>query len=134
MRVTLSTIIVEDQAHALAFYRDTLGFVVRENMPVGDGGLAWITLVSPEEPDGARISLEPSGFPFVASYQRALKEHGVPLTAFAVADVRAEHRRLSAAGVAFRGEPGEGDAAMPAMATFDDTCGNWIMIYEEPRA
>lgn len=132
MRVTLVSIIVEDQKKALAFYRDVLGFVVKDNMPLDEGDLAWLTLAAPEQPDGARISLEPNGFPWVADYQRALKANNVPLTAFAVADVRAEYARLSNKGVAFRGEPRDGDAAMPTMATFDDTCGNWIMIYEEP--
>ena len=130
MKVTLSTIIVEDQDAALAFYRDVLGFVEKENIPAG--GARWITLASPQAPDGARISLEPAGFPWVRDYQRALKENGVPLTAFAVDDLAAEHARLTATGVAFRGPPSEGDAAMPKMATFDDGCGNWIMLYEEP--
>ncbi len=130
MRVTLSTIIVDDQNKALSFYRERLGFVVRANIPLGEGDLAWITLASPEEPDGARISLEPNGYPFVAEYQRRLKEIGIPLTAFAAPDVQAEYERLAAAGVAFKGEPSAGDSAMPKMATFDDTCGNWIMIYE----
>ncbi len=134
MRVTLVSIIVEDQKSALAFYRDTLGFVVKDHMPLGEGDLAWITLAAPEEPDGARISLEPNGFPFVAEYQRQLKANGIPLTAFAVADVQAEYERLTAAGVVFKSEPSGGDAAMPKMATFDDTCGNWILIYEEREA
>jgi catechol 2,3-dioxygenase-like lactoylglutathione lyase family enzyme len=131
MRVTLNSIIVEDQKTALAFYRDTLGFVVKQHMPMGEGDLAWITLAAPDQPDGARISLEPNGFPFVAEYQRQLKANGIPLTAFAVDDIAEEYERLTAAGVTFKAPPSTGDAAMPAMATFDDTCGNWIMIYEE---
>ncbi len=134
MRVTLNSIIVEDQKRALAFYRDILGFVVKQHLPMGEGDLAWITLAAPEAPDGARISLEPNGFPFVAEYQRQLKGNNIPLTAFAVDDVQAEYQRLLAAGVVFKGAPSAGDAAMPAMATFDDTCGNWIMIYQEPTA
>lgn len=132
MKVTLLSIIVEDQDAALAMYRDLLGFVLTEDMPTGPSGAPrWITLESPEAPGGARISLEPNGFPFVADYQRALKANGVPLTAFAVADIDAEHARLTAAGVAFKSPPSAGDAAMPRMATFDDRCGNWIMLYEE---
>lgn len=130
MKVTLSSIIVEDQDHALRFYRDTLGFVEKENFPAG--GARWITLASPQAPDGARISLEPAGYPFVQTYQKALKEHGVPLTAFAVDDIEAEHARLSAAGVAFRSPPTQGDEAIPRMATFDDSCGNWIMLCQQP--
>ncbi len=132
MRVTLSSIIVDDQKKALDFYAGTLGFVVRDNIPLGDGGLAWLTLASPEDPDGARISLEPAGFAWAVDFQRAMKAQGVPLTAFAVADLDREYERLVAAGVAFRGAPAGGDAAMPRTATFDDTCGNWIMLYEEP--
>ena len=130
MRITLSSIIVQDQAHALAVYRDTLGFVLKEDVPAG--GARWITLASREAPDGARISLEPAGFPFAQTYQKALKDHGIPLTAFAVDDLDAEYRRLTAAGIAFKSPPRAGDAGMPRIATFDDTCGNWIMLYEEP--
>jgi catechol 2,3-dioxygenase-like lactoylglutathione lyase family enzyme len=130
VRITLSSIIVQDQAHALAFYRDTLGFVVKEDFPAG--GARWITLASPQAPDGARISLEPAGFAWAQAYQKALKENGVPLTAFEVDDIDAECHRLAAAGVTFKGPPSAGDAAMPRMATFDDTCGNWIMVYQPP--
>jgi catechol 2,3-dioxygenase-like lactoylglutathione lyase family enzyme len=132
MRITLSSIIVDDQDRALSFYRDVLGFVEKENFPAG--GARWITLASPEDPDGARISLEPAGYPFAKDYQAALKAHGIPLTAFEVKDIVAEHARLSAAGVVFRGPPSEGDAAMPKMATLDDGCGNFIMLYEPPAA
>lgn len=132
MKIALLSIIVGDQDQALAMYRDTLGFILTEDVAMGSPGTPrWITLESPQAPGGARISLEPNGFPFVAEYQRALKEDGVPLTAFAVSDLDAEHARLSAAGVAFKSPSSAGDAAMPRMATFDDQCGNWIMLYEE---
>lgn len=132
MKVTLLSIIVANQDEALVMYSDTLGFVVTEDVPTGPPGAPrWITLESPEAPGGTRISLEPNGFPFVAEYQRTLKANGIPLTAFAVTDIDAEHARLTAAGVTFKSPPGEGDAAMPRMATFDDRCGNWIMLYEE---
>lgn len=132
MKIALLSIIVGDQDQALAMYRDTLGFVLTDDVAMGPPGAPrWITLESPDIPGGARISLEPNGFPFVADYQRALKENGVPLTAFAVADLDAEHARLSAAGVAFKSPPSAGGAAMSRMATFDDQCGNWIMLYEE---
>lgn len=132
MKITLSSIIVTDQAQALAFYRDILGFVVKEDVDMG--GPRWITLASPEAPDGARISLEPAGYPFARTYQDALKSNGIPLTAFAVADLNAEYEQLVRLGVVFRDPPREGDATTPSMATFDDTCGNWIMLYEEPKA
>ncbi|MDT8760792.1 VOC family protein [Sphingomonas psychrotolerans] len=134
MRITLLSIIVDDQPKALAFYRDVLGFVVKQDVPTGPPGAPhWITLAAPDRLDGACISLEPNFFPYVKTYQAALKENGVPLTAFEVDDIATEHARLSAAGVVFKGPPSQGDAAMPSMATFDDTVGNWIMLYEKPK-
>jgi catechol 2,3-dioxygenase-like lactoylglutathione lyase family enzyme len=132
MKVTLVSIITgEDQEPALAFYRDTLGFVLKDDIPTGPPGAPrWITLFAPEDPDGARISLEPNFAPFVKTWQATLKEKGIPLTAFQVDDVEAEYARLTAAGVTFKSPPSEANGPMPAMATFDDTCGNWIMIYE----
>ena len=134
MKVTLVSIIVDDQEKALAFYRDKLGFVVKEDVPTGPPGAPrWITLAPAEHPDGARISLEPNGYPFVKTYQEALKANSIPLTAFESADIKADYDRLAAAGVTFKGPPSQGDAAMPSMATFDDTVGNWIMLYEAPK-
>ena len=129
MRITLLSIIVQDQAQALAFYRDKLGFVLKEDVPAGE--YRWITLASPEAPEGTRISLEPAGYDWAKAYQSSLKENGVPLTAFAVNDLQAVYKRLTAAGVSFRNPPSPGDLAMPSMAMFDDTCGNWIMLYEQ---
>jgi len=128
MKITLISLIVDDQERALAFYRDILGFVEKKNFPAG--GARWITLASPELPDGVEISLEPAGWPFVRDYQQALKNSGIPLTAFMVPDIEAEHRRLTDLGVTFKGPPTRAPGA-PAMATFDDTVGNWIMLYEE---
>lgn len=132
MRITLSSIIVDDQEKAIAFYRDMLGFVVKTDIPAG--GARWITLASPEDEAGVQISLEPAGYDFAKDYQRALKANGVPLTAFATADIHADHARLAAAGVTFKAPPSQGDAATPTTAIFDDGCGNWIMLYEEPSA
>ncbi|MES2441689.1 MAG: VOC family protein [Pseudomonadota bacterium] len=135
MKVTLLSIITgEDQESALAFYRDILGFIVKEDIPTGPPGAPrWITLAAPEDPHGARISLEPNFFAYVKSFQAALKENGVPLTAFLVADVQAEYDRLTALGVTFKAPPSAADGPMPAMATFDDSCGNWIMLYEPAK-
>ncbi|MBC9033338.1 VOC family protein [Sphingomonas sp. JC676] len=134
MKVTLVSIIVDDQQKALAFYRNRLGFVVKEDVSTGPPGAPhWITLAPAEDPEGARISLEPNFFDFVKTYQSTLKEKGIPLTAFLCTDLKADYERLSAAGVVFKGPPSAGDAAMPAMATFDDTVGNWIMLYEAPK-
>lgn len=134
MKVTLVSIIVDDQPKALAFYRDTLGFLVKEDVPTGPPGAPhWITLAPAEDPEGARVSLEPNFFDFAKTYQSTLREKDIPLTAFLVEDIQAEYARLTARGVVFKGPPSTGDAAMPAMATFDDTVGNWIMLYEAPK-
>lgn len=130
MKANLLSIIVGDQDQALAFYRDVLGFVPKVDIPAG--GARWITLGSPDG-GGADISLEPNGYDFVNTYQQTLKDRGIPLTAFAADDVQAEYDRLTAAGVVFKGPPKGGDVAMPKVAMFDDTCGNWIMIAEEPK-
>lgn len=126
--IKLTSVLVDDQEKALKFYTEVLGFVVKMNFPAG--GARWITVVSPEEPEGAEAALEPAGFPFAQTYQKALKEAGIPLTAFAVRDIEAEHARLRAAGVVFKGPPSKKQADFPAMAVLDDTCGNYIMLYE----
>lgn len=131
MRITLVTILVQNQSQALVFYRDTLGFVLKEDAP--SGGARWITLASPQDPDGPRISLEPVGLPLVQAYQAGLKEKGIPLTAFEVDDLEAEHRRLLEAGVVFNAPPIVGDTEMPGVVMLDDTCGNWIMLYGKRR-
>lgn len=134
MKITLCSIIVDDQDNALAFYRDKIGFIVKEDVPMGPPGAPrWITLASPEDPDGARVSLEPNSYDFAKTFQQELKSRGIPLTAFMSADVKADYERLAADGATFKGPPSEGDAVMPATATFDDGCGNWIMLYEAPK-
>ncbi|MBX3730378.1 MAG: VOC family protein [Candidatus Sumerlaeia bacterium] len=128
MRVALTSVLVDDQEKALKFYTETLGFVKKHDFPAGEG--RWLTVVSPEGPDNVELVLEPMGFAFARAYQQGLHDAGVPLTAFAVRDVRAEYERLTALGVGFRGEPMQPPGA-PAMAVFDDTCGNFIMIFQE---
>jgi len=124
MRITITGVFVDDQQTALAFYTEVLGFKVRHNKPIGED--AWITVVSPEAPDGPELLLEPSGHPAVKPYRDALKADGIPLAQFAVDNVEAEYERLKAQGVTFTQPPVDtGDAVI---AIFDDTCGNLIMI------
>ncbi|MHC4924916.1 MAG: VOC family protein [Planctomycetota bacterium] len=132
MRIRLESVPVTDQDHALAFYTEKLGFVKKRDVPMGPGA-RLLTFVSPEEPEGTELMLEPSGeHPATKTFKAALFEEGLPWTAFLVDDCRAEVERLKALGVTFRGEPVDsGDAVM---ATLDDTCGNWIMIYDEKQA
>jgi catechol 2,3-dioxygenase-like lactoylglutathione lyase family enzyme len=115
---------VDDQAKALRFYTDVLGFEKRTEMPLGEH--SWLTVVSRDDPDGVELVLEPDSHPAAGPFKRALVEDGIPWTAFGVDDVEAEHARLSALGVRFTQEP----VSMGPVTTavFDDTCGNLIQI------
>ena len=130
MKITITSIFVDDQESALAFYTDVLGFEVRHNVPMGEH--AWITVVSPSFPDGPELLLEPSSHPAVAPYRNALKQDGIPLAQFGVDDVKAEYERLTAKGVTFTQPPT--DLGEYAIAIFDDTCGNLIMIQSDSNA
>jgi predicted enzyme related to lactoylglutathione lyase len=130
MRVRLNSIVVDDQEKALKFCTEMLGFVKKTDIPVGGG--RWITVVPPDERDGPELVLEPSGMDIATTYRRGLYAKGVPYTALASDDVQAEYEKLKAKGVVFQAPPSKvGD--FPPMATFDDTCGNYIMMYEIER-
>ena len=124
MRINLTSIYVDDQRAALAFYTDVLGFTVRHDVPIGED--SWITVVSPDAPDGPELLLEPAGHPAVKPYRDALVEDGIPLAQFAVDDVTAEYDRLTKRGVAFTQPPT--DIGQAVVAVFDDTCGNLIQL------
>ncbi len=126
MRIELNSVIVEDQERALRFYTETLGFEKKMDIPAGEH--RWLTVVSPEAPDGTQLTLEPNANPAAATYQKALFEAGIPLTAFAVDDIQEEFRRLKDLGVVFKMEPT--DAGGVTLAVFEDTCGNLIQIYQ----
>ena len=124
MKIAMTSIHVDDQEKALRFYTDVLGFVTKHDVPMGEH--RWITVVSPQAPDGVELVLEPDGHPAVRPYVQALVADGIPFTAFAVDDVQAEYDRLTALGVRFTQPP----TAMGPVTTavLDDTCGNLIMI------
>ncbi len=124
MRINLTSVPVDDQAKALRFYTEVLGFVKKRDDPLGDD--RWLTVVSPEEPDGVELLLEPSGHPAVGPFKDALVRDGIPYTSFAVDDVHAEAERLKDLGVRFTQEPAE--MGPVTTAVFDDTCGNLIQI------
>ncbi len=124
MRITLTSVLVDEQAKALAFYVDVLGFMKKADVPIGEH--RWLTVVSPEAPDGPELLLEPDEHPAAKPFKAALVEDGVPFTSFAVDDVRAEHERLVARGVEFTQPPV--DMGGVTTAVFDDTCGNLIQI------
>ncbi len=124
MRINLTSVLVDDQAKALAFYTDVLGFTKKTDIPMGEH--SWLTVVSPDDPDGVELVLEPDSHPAVGPFKHALVADGIPFTSFAVADVQAEYDRLTALGVTFTQPP----TAMGPVTTavFDDTCGNLIQI------
>jgi catechol 2,3-dioxygenase-like lactoylglutathione lyase family enzyme len=124
MRISLTTLFVDDQAKALAFYTDVLGFQKHHDVPLGDD--SWLTVVSPSAPDGPELLLEPARHPAVQPYRDALVADGIPLAQFAVDDVAAEYDRLCEEGVEFTQPPT--DLGTVTVAVFDDTCGNLIQI------
>ena len=127
MRINLTSVLVDDQSKALRFYTDVLGFTKKSDVPLGEH--AWMTVVSPEDPDGTELLLEPSDHPAVAPFKAALVHDGIPFTSFAVDDVASEHERLVALGVRFTQPPTE--MGPVTTAVFDDTCGNLIQIAAE---
>jgi catechol 2,3-dioxygenase-like lactoylglutathione lyase family enzyme len=115
---------VDDQRKALEFYTNVLGFVKKTEIPMGE--VSWLTVVSPDAPDGVELVLEPDSHPAARPFKQALVEDGIPFTSFAVGDVQAEYDRLRAAGVRFTQKPT--DLGTVTVAIFDDTCGNLIQI------
>ncbi|OBI72762.1 VOC family protein [Mycobacterium asiaticum] len=124
MRINLTSVLVDDQDKALRFYTEVLGFKQKHDVPMGEH--RWITVVSPEDPDGTELVLEPDQHPAAKPFKEALIADGIPFTSFAVDDVHAEYQRLSGLGVLFTQEPA--DMGPVTTAVLDDTCGNLIQI------
>ena len=124
MRINVTSVWVDDQEKALRFYTDVLGFVKKNDVPVGEH--RWLTVVSPEAPDGVELLLEPEGHPAARPFKEAIVADGIPFTSFAVDDVHAEFDRLRGRGVRFTQEPLE--MGPVTTAVLDDTCGNLIQI------
>ncbi|SFP95062.1 Catechol 2,3-dioxygenase [Geodermatophilus dictyosporus] len=124
MRITLTSVLVDDQDKALRFYTEVLGFVKKTEVPLGEH--RWLTVVSPEAPEGVELVLEPDGHPAVRPFKEALVADGIPFTSFTVADVPAEVARLKALGVRFTQEPLS--TGPVTTAVLDDTCGNLLQI------
>lgn len=125
MRIDMAGVFVDNQDKALKFYTEILGFLPKHDIPVG-GEDRWLTVVSPENPDGAELLLEPNGNPAASTYQAAIFEQGIPATMFNVDDVQSEFNRLKALGVEFTMEPT--NMGPVTIAIFNDTCGNLIQI------
>ncbi len=126
MQIKYASVMVEDQQQALDFYTDIIGFSMVTDIPVGE--YRWLTVTSPDGPEGVELLLEPLAFPPARVYQKALFDAEIPATAFVTHDIQGEFERLKAAGVVFRGEPLE--MGPVTAAVFEDTCGNLIQLVQ----
>jgi catechol 2,3-dioxygenase-like lactoylglutathione lyase family enzyme len=127
MKIVVTSVMVGDQDKALKFYTEILGFVKKADIPAGAD--RWLTVVSPDQPDGPELLLEPTGFPPAKTYQKALFDAGIPWTSFEVADIAATHERLKKMGVVFRTPPTR--TGPVTVAVFEDTCGNLIQLAQK---
>ena len=127
MKIIVTSLFVQDQDKALEFYSETLGFVIKHDIPMGK--FRWITLVSSDDQDGTELVLEPNENPIAKEYQTKLFAEGVPATMFGVADIQKEYKRLMENGVKFTMEPTK--MGEVTIAVFDDTCGNLIQIMQK---
>jgi predicted enzyme related to lactoylglutathione lyase len=128
MKIKLTSVSIDDYDRALKFYTEVLGFVKKQDMPLGEGA-RWITVVSPEEPNGTELLLEPNAsYPAMKALKEALVKDGIPFTAFQVNDIHQEYDRMRSLGVEFTMEPTS--MGMTTAAVLNDTCGNLIQIYQ----
>ena len=127
MKIYLTSVFVDDQDKALKFYTEILGFVKKSDFPVGQ--FKWLTVASPEEPDGVELLLEPDDNPASKTFKKAIFEQGIAAASFAVENIQKEYERLNALGVAFSMPPTSMGPA--TVAVFDDTCGNLIQIAQK---
>src|SRR4030095_6626345 len=117
MKITVTSVMVDDQRKALKFYTETLSFQLKRDIPLGE--VSWLTVVSKEEPDGVELLLEPSSFEPAKVYRKALYDAGIPATVFSVDDIQKEYKRLSSLEVVFTMPPQQIGTAI--IAVFDDT-------------
>jgi catechol 2,3-dioxygenase-like lactoylglutathione lyase family enzyme len=126
MKIYVTSVFVDDQAKALEFYTEKLGFKLKQDIPLGSH--RWLTVVSQEDESGVEMLLEPSEHPAAKPFQQALMEDGIPFTSFQVADLQAEYARLESLGVKFTQPPTHADRVV--MAVLNDTCGNLIQLIQ----
>lgn len=128
MKITVTSVSIDEYDKALTFYTEVLGFLKKRDVPLG-GGARWITVVSPEDPDGVELLLEPNAdYPAMKALRESLVADGIPFTQFEVKNIRDEYERLRSLGVAFTMEPTNMGATI--VAQLNDTCGNLIQLYQ----
>jgi catechol 2,3-dioxygenase-like lactoylglutathione lyase family enzyme len=124
MQIKLTSIFVDDQDKALKFYTEKLGFQKKHEFSAG--AYKWLTVVSPEEPEGVQLVLELNANPAAKTFQHEIHQQGIPAANFFVADVQKEHARLKEHGVTFTKDLTKTTGS--TIAVLDDTCGNLIQI------
>jgi catechol 2,3-dioxygenase-like lactoylglutathione lyase family enzyme len=128
MKIKLTSVSIDEYDKALKFYTEMMGFVLKRDIPLGDGA-RWITVVSPDEPNGTELLLEPNAsYPAMKALKEALFKDGIPFTAFEVSDIEGEYERMKNLGVEFTMEPT--NMGPTTVAILNDTCGNLIQIYQ----
>ncbi len=125
LQIKLTSVIVEDQTKALAFYTDVLGFVTQMDFPAGE--YRWITVAAPGR-DDLQLALEPNANPAAKAFQQAMFAQGIPITSFESTDLQADYDRLVKAGVAFTKPPT--DVGAVKIAIFSDTVGNLVQLHQ----
>jgi predicted enzyme related to lactoylglutathione lyase len=129
MKIKLTSIFVDDQEKALRFYTEVLGFTKKADF--SNGPFRWLTVGSPEEPEGAELQLALNDNPAAKAYQQAIFEQGQPAAMFYTDDVRADYERIKARGAEFTTPPT--DVTASTIAVLNDTCGNLIQLTELAR-
>jgi predicted enzyme related to lactoylglutathione lyase len=129
MRIKLTSVYVDDQDKALRFYTEVLGFAKKAEFR--QGPFRWLTVASPEEPDGAQLQLAPNDNPAARAYQRAMFEQGQPAALFYTDDVRGDYERIKARGAEFAMPPTEAPGS--TIAKLNDTCGNFVQLVQLAR-
>ena len=128
MKIKLTSVHVDDQEKALRFYTDVLGFVKERLQP---GPYRWLTVASPEDPDGTELQLALNGNPAAKAYQQALFQQGQPAAMFFTDDVQADYERMKARGAEFTMPPT--DVTGSRIAMLNDTCGNLVQVTQLKR-
>ena len=129
MKIKLTTIYVDDQERALRFYTDILGMAVKADF--SNGPYRWLTVISPDEPDGTELQLALNDNPAAKAYQQAMFQQGQPAVMFYSDDIKGDHERITARGGAFSMPPTEVTGS--TIAQLNDTCGNLIQITQLAR-